>query len=149
MSSETPRKSSVRNVNAEHQASLSLNDRLGLSITAIVGTMWCAYAFAMLAFFALPSAMGSDILGNRTLLIVQWISQTFIQLVLLSVIMVGQNLQGRHAELRAEADYETNVKAEGEIESLMVLLNSMDQEKLDAILAILKGGQPRAGPATT
>ncbi len=149
MSSKAPRKSSVRDVNAEHQATLSLNDRLGLSITAIVGTMWCAYAFAMLAFFALPAALGSAILGNRTLLLVQWISQTFIQLVLLSVIMVGQNLQGRHSELRAEADYETNLKAEGEIESLMVKLNSMDQEKLDAILAILRGGQAHAAPAAT
>lgn len=148
MAKEQFRVGSVRNVNEEHKASLSINDRVGLGITAVVGTMWCGYAFAVLALVALPSALGSNLLGNRTLLLVQWISQTFIQLVLLSIIMVGQNLQGRHAELRAEADFETNVKAEEEIEGLVVKLNKMDQEKLDAILAILKSGQA-AGVAGT
>ncbi len=63
--------------------------------------MWCAYAFAVLALVALPSALKS----GDPLQLVQWISQTFIQLVLLSVIMVGQNISSRASDKRAEMTY--------------------------------------------
>jgi hypothetical protein len=63
--------------------------------------MWCAYAFAGLALVALPAALQS----GDVLAIVQWISQTFIQLVMLSVIMVGQNILGKAADSRAEMTY--------------------------------------------
>lgn len=65
------------------------NERLAVLITRGVSTMWCAYVFAALAFSSLPSALASH---NPTV-IVQWVSQTFLQLVLLSVIMVGQSVQ--------------------------------------------------------
>ena len=78
-----------------------VNDRVALILVAVVGSMWCAYFFAGLALVALPSAMGGGILP-----LIQWLSQTFIQLVMLSVIMVGQNIQGRAADKRAEATYE-------------------------------------------
>jgi hypothetical protein len=81
------------------QASPSFNGRLALVITGIVGTMWCAYAFAVLALVVLPQATSSP------LLLVQWISQTFIQLVMLSILMVGQNIQGRAADQRAADTY--------------------------------------------
>jgi len=60
--------------------------------------MWCAYAFAALALIALPQAI-----SGGTFALIQWISQTFIQLVMLSVIMVGQNLLGMASDKRAEA----------------------------------------------
>ena len=62
--------------------------------------MWCAYAFAALALVALPEAAGGGLL-----LLIQWLSQTFIQLVMLSVIMVGQNIVGAAADRRAEMTY--------------------------------------------
>ena len=62
------------------------NRTLSVKITRAVGTMWCAYAFALLAFVSLPSAIRS---GNLVTL-VSWISQTFLQLVLLSIIIVGR-----------------------------------------------------------
>jgi hypothetical protein len=74
---------------------------LSVKITKAVGTMWCAYAFALLAFVSLPSAIRS---GNLVTL-VSWISQTFLQLVLLSIIIVGQNVLGAAADKRAEATY--------------------------------------------
>ncbi len=77
------------------------NDRIALVLVAAVGSMWCAYLFAALALVALPSAMGGGILP-----LIQWLSQTFIQLVMLSVIMVGQNILGRAADQRAEATYQ-------------------------------------------
>lgn len=78
------------------------NRTLSVKITRAVGTMWCAYAFALLAFVSLPSAIRS---GNLVTL-VSWISQTFLQLVLLSIIIVGQNVLGAAADMRAEATYQ-------------------------------------------
>ena len=78
------------------------NAMLAVTITNGVGTMWCAYAFAGLALVSLPAAIRS---GDPVIL-VSWISQTFLQLVLLSIIMVGQNVQSAAADKRAEATYE-------------------------------------------
>ena len=77
------------------------NGKIALMLTTVVGTMWCAYAFALLALVALPAALGSgDLLS-----LVQWISQTFIQLVMLSVIMVGQNILSKASDKRADMTY--------------------------------------------
>ena len=70
-----------------------LNAQIALLVTNGVGSMWCAYAFCLLALWGLPDAI-------RAHLVVAWVSQTFLQLVLLSVIMVGQNVQGLLAEAR-------------------------------------------------
>ena len=78
------------------------NAWLAVKITEGVGTMWCAYAFAALAAVSLPSAIGS----HNAVTIVSWISQTFLQLVLLSIIIVGQNVQSAAADARAQATYE-------------------------------------------
>jgi hypothetical protein len=77
------------------------NTTLSVKITKVVGTMWCAYAFAVLAFVSLPSAIRS---GNLVT-VVSWVSQTFLQLVLLSIIIVGQNVLGADSDMRAEATY--------------------------------------------
>jgi hypothetical protein len=77
------------------------NNRLGLGITARVGTMWAAYAFFALTLVSLPGAIAS---GN-TLVIVSWVAQTFLQLVLLPIIIVGQNIQAKSADERAIATY--------------------------------------------
>ena len=81
---------------------LSLNERIGLLITRTVGTMWAAYVFVGLALISLPAAIAS---GNE-LVIVAWIAQTFLQLVLLPIIIVGQNLQAAESEKRAIATYD-------------------------------------------
>jgi len=64
--------------------------------------MWCAYAFAALAVVSLPSAIKS----GSAVTLVSWISQTFLQLVLLSIIIVGQNVLAAAADKRSEATYE-------------------------------------------
>lgn len=76
------------------------NDWFAIQITNIVGTMWCAYTFAILALISLPEAIHGGI-GTT----IAWIAQTFLQLVLLSIIMVGQEIQGRKTEARAEEDH--------------------------------------------
>ncbi len=78
------------------------NAALAVRITKGVGTMWCAYAFAALALVSLPSAIRS----GSAVTLVSWISQTFLQLVLLSIIIVGQNVLAAAADKRSEATYE-------------------------------------------
>ncbi len=77
------------------------NNWSALKITAIVGTMWCAYAFTVIALVSLPAALGT----GQLIVIIAWIAQTFLQLVLLSVIIVGQNLAAAASDKRAEATY--------------------------------------------
>lgn len=81
---------------------LTLNERIGLVITQSVGTMWAAYVFFGLTLVSLPAAIAS---GN-TLVIVSWVAQTFLQLVLLPIIIVGQNIQAKSSDERAIATYE-------------------------------------------
>jgi len=86
----------------KHQNPLvRFNARLALACTAVVGSMYCAYAFGLLAFAGLPTALKP---GNIGLLF--WISSDFLQLTLLSVIIVGQNLQASAADKRAQQTYE-------------------------------------------
>jgi hypothetical protein len=79
---------------------LGFNGRVAKAITEGVGTMWCAYVFGALALVALPQAIKGGALTT-----VQWVSQTFLQLVLLSVIMVGQQVMGRASDERAINTY--------------------------------------------
>ena len=76
------------------------NDWLAITITSIVGTMWCAYAFAGLALISLPAAIRG---GTPTL--IAWIAQTFLQLVLLSIIMVGQKVAAEKSDRQLEQTY--------------------------------------------
>ena len=76
------------------------NTWLAIHITKVVGTMWCAYAFGVLALISLPAAIRG---GTATL--ISWIAQTFLQLVLLSIIMVGQNIAARKSDRQLEQTY--------------------------------------------
>src|SRR3982074_806714 len=72
-------------------------------ITKVVGTMYCAYVFSLIALVALPAAIQQ---GSPTVL-VNWLSSNFLQLVLLPIIMVGQKVISAAQDARAEADHET------------------------------------------
>ena len=80
-----------------------LNAAIAVRITRIVGTMYCAYVFTVIALFALPAAIEQ---GSPTVL-VNWLSSIFLQLVLLPIIIVGQNVISAAQDARAEADHET------------------------------------------
>src|SRR5579859_2401903 len=73
-----------------------LNTRIAVSITKVVGSMWCAYIFALLALISFPAAISS----HDPIIIVAWIAQTFLQLVLLPIIIVGQNVQAAASDAR-------------------------------------------------
>ena len=95
----------VPTTKAEHTG---FNGWLAVKITNGVGTMWCAYAFTALALVSLPDAIHS---GRAAL--IAWIAQTFLQLVLLSIIMVGQKVAAAASDKQA---YQTFKDAEALLE---------------------------------
>ena len=109
-----------------------LNAKVGLKITVVVGTMWCAYLFTLLALVSAPSAFSS---GNR-LIIVSWIAQTFLQLVLLPIIIVGQNVQAAAADARSEATYKDAAAVLEEAKQIQAHLLAQDAE-IEKIVAAL------------
>jgi hypothetical protein len=85
------------------------NTKLAAKITSGVATMWCAYLFAAIALISLPAAIKS----HDLITIVAWVAQTFLQLVLLSIIMVGQNVASALVEQKIN---ETHTASLGEFE---------------------------------
>ena len=83
-----------------------INTRIALAVTRAVGTMWAAYIFLLIALVSFPQAFDAFVHGN-TLVGINWLSQSFLQLVLLPIIIVGQNVISAAQDLRAEADHET------------------------------------------
>lgn len=81
----------------------TFNNWLGEKITQGLGTMWCAYAFACLAALGLPQAVQNSFSGGnfRPFPLLQWFAQTFLQLVLLSIIIVGQQIAQRKTDARS------------------------------------------------
>ena len=113
------------------------NDWLAISITRVVGTMWCAYAFAGLALVSLPAAIKG---GTATL--IAWIAQTFLQLVLLSIIMVGQKVAAEKSDRQLEQTYcdaEALLKISGEIHELLEQNTELTQEINQVVAASKKG----------
>lgn len=105
---------------------LGINGRIALIITNAVGTMWCAYLFALLALVSLPAAIEG---GTATL--VSWIAQTFLQLVLLSVIMVGQKVAAAASDkqaLQTYQDAEALLKIQDEVHKLLEINNRLTQQ---------------------
>lgn len=120
----------IVNTNEIHQSHLTKTDKLALFIVKKVGTMGFFYICTILVTVPL--------IFTPAMPIIQYISSGYLQLILLPLIMVGQNLQGRHAELRAQHDYETNVKAEKEVEAILLHLEKQDEMMLDILKRIEK-----------
>ena len=99
----------------------ALNRRIAEKITSVVSTMWCAYIFAAIALISLPAAIRT----GDSLVIVAWVAQTFLQLVLLSIIMVGQQAS---SELVAQKISETHAASLSEFELAKEARGIADQE---------------------
>jgi hypothetical protein len=122
------------------------NSWLAIKITSGVGTMWCAYAFALLALVSLPDAIKA---GRPA--IISWIAQTFLQLVLLSIIIVGQNILSAASDKRAEATYKDADAVLHEALQIQKHLEAQDQaiEKILATVAAMNKADPAAPPASS
>jgi ABC-type multidrug transport system fused ATPase/permease subunit len=120
-----------RNVNLLHEAeqkAAGINTRIAVGLTKTVGTMWTAYTFAALAVVGLMAIIG--LLSPIVALLVVWISQTFLQLTLLPIIMVGQNVLGRKSELQADEQFNTTMSSYNDIEQVIRHLSAQDAELL-------------------
>ncbi len=115
-----------------------INARVGLFITLVVGTMWCAYLFTLLALVSLPSAIKT----HDKIIIVAWIAQTFLQLVLLPIIIVGQNEQAAASDRRSENTYKDAEAVLHESIEIQKHLAAQDTaiEEIMKQVATLKGG---------
>lgn len=105
---------------------VGFNGRLAMIITNAVSTMWCAYLFAVIALISLPAAIEAG-----TAALVSWVAQTFLQLVLLSVIMVGQKVAARASDKQAVQTYkdaEALLKMQDQIHTLIETNNKLTQE---------------------
>jgi hypothetical protein len=96
---------SIRGLTAQVKRADGVNAKIAVFLTNIVGSMWCAYVFAIIALFGLGPALKPGGEG-----IVAWIAQTFLQLVLLSVIMVGQNVQSIASDVRSQHTYDDTLQ---------------------------------------
>ncbi|MBA3732996.1 DUF1003 domain-containing protein [Patescibacteria group bacterium] len=126
----------LRNVNIEHKENLSKLEKFAVWVTDNIGTM--GFFFFILAFNILwilwnvfaPREFVFD--SSWSFLVLLFINN-ILQILFMPLIMVGQNLQGRHSEARAEADFEVNTKAEKEIETILLHLENQN----DLILEII------------
>jgi len=112
------------------------NAWLAVKVTTGVGTMWCAYAFAILALIGLPAALKPGGEG-----IIAWIAQTFLQLVLLSIIIVGQNILSAASDKRSEATYKDADAVLHEALQIQKHLEAQDTA-IENILATVGGPTP-------
>ena len=140
----------IRNVNIEHKENLTRLERFAVWITDYVGSMGffliiCAWTLAWLGWNTLgPSSWRFDPFPAFVL----WLFiSNVLQIFLMPLIMIGQNLQGCHAEARAESDFEVNVKAEREIETILLHLESQNTLILRILDRLEKEGRGEALPA--
>ncbi len=96
---------SLRGLRGDVRRATGVNAKIAVFLTNLVGSMWCAYVFAGIALLGLRPALRPGGEG-----IIAWIAQTFLQLVLLSVIMVGQNVQSQASDLRSQHTYDDAVE---------------------------------------
>jgi len=125
-----------------------VNAKIAVLVTKAVGTMWMAYVFSLIALTSLPAILieagvltSSDVPKFLTkpglILIVAWIAQTFIQLVLLSIIMVGQDVQSIAADARSENTFKDT----------QAILDALNTETQGGLRTILEAIEAQAKPA--
>jgi len=127
----------VKNTYVVHRSKMSKMDKLALFITERIGTM----GFFFIIFIWTVAWLGWNVLAPKGMkfdpgpAFVLWLFiSNLIQLHLMPLLLIGQNIQSKHAELRSEHDFETDKKAEKEIEA--ILLHLENQQGL--ILKILE-----------
>jgi len=129
------------NVNVLHRQGLSPVEHLALFITERIGTM--GFFFLILGWTIVW--LGWNVLAPANFrfdpypAFVLWLFiSNLIQIHLMPLIMVGQNIQGKHAELRADHDYQTDKKAEKEIETILLHLENQQNLMLDILKRLEK-----------
>ena len=110
------------------------NNMLAVFITKRVGTMWAAYLFVLISLISFPQALNAFLNGD-TVTGIAWLSQSFLQLVLLPIILVGQNVIAAGQDARSETDHET-----------LTALQQINVQQLEILERLDKLQQPAVGP---
>lgn len=120
-----------RNINQEHQAQLGLQDKIALNITTAIGTMYAVYFFmiALAGWMLWQGVISGKPFDPYPFAFLLFLGN-IVQLLLMPLIMVGQNIQGRHAELRSDEEYKTTISSYYDIEQILDHLEAQDQEIL-------------------
>ena len=126
----------ITNANKQHKESLGRLDKIALWITDHVGTM----GFFLIIFTWTALWLSWNIVAPNNMkfdpypAFVLWLFiSNMIQIFLMPLIMIGQNLQGKHSEMRAAADFEVNTKAELEVETILQHLENQNQLMLQIL----------------
>ena len=106
---------------------VSFNDWVAVKVTEYVSTMWCAYAFAVIAVYG-----AKDVDWHNSTQAVQWLSQTFIQLVMLAVIMKGQDVQTRKALVEQHEMHDAVMAEHAELDEIIDWVR--EQKRLEKII---------------
>jgi hypothetical protein len=114
-----------------------INNTVAVLVTRAVGSMWAAYLFVLIALVSLPQALSAFLSGD-TVTGIAWLSQSFLQLVLLPILMVGQRVIAASQDARAEADHET-----------LTVLHQINVQQLEILeaLSTLREQSPGSNPA--
>ncbi len=120
----------IRNANIQHKENLSAIDKVSLWITAHVGSMGFFFTIFMwtLLWLSWNTLAPEHLRFDPFPAFVLWLFiSNMIQIFLMPLIMIGQNLQSRHSEARAEEDFKINIKAETEIETILMHLENQNE----------------------
>jgi len=115
-----------------------LLDKLALKITSAVGSMWCAIIFSIIALSSLPNIIIDSFKTNTISPIIQWIAQTFLQLVLLSIILKGQNISSEKQEQLINRIDENTAKTEAAAKRIEHIVKIIEREEEGKIKVIEK-----------
>ena len=136
----------------EHSAYARLNKRLAVAVTDKIGSMTCAWVFSLIALASLPAVLTeafhlhvfpSWLVSVGLIALVAWVAQTYIQLVLLSVIMVGQRVGAEAGDARAEKTFDD---VEALRADLTTALDRLDEKTEGGIKAVLDAVAALAAP---
>jgi uncharacterized membrane protein len=131
-------------VNAQHRDSLGIQDRIALAVTSAIGTMYAVYLFAicMAGWMLWQTHLSHKPFDPYPFAFLLFLGN-IVQLLLMPLIMVGQNIQARHAEMRAEDGYHTTLSSYHDIENILHHLDAQDKELLrqTALLQQLVGAK--------
>lgn len=116
------------NINIKHRTSFKLHDRLAVIITSAIGSMYAVYFFIIfVSVWILWQSLSSNPFDPYPFIFMIFISN-IVQLILVPLIMVGQNIQNRHAQLRAEEEYQATKSIHQDIETILTILSNLDQK---------------------
>lgn len=112
-------------INAKHRNRLRFHDKVAVIITTAIGSMYALYFFILFVFgWMLWQTVAETPFDPFPYVFMIFISN-IIQLLLLPLVMVGQNIQNRHAQLRAEEEYHTTKTIHQDIEHILTTLDSL------------------------